>query len=268
MREEDKLKSSNGESGETTVNRRSLLKIGAIFAGMITIGSSEDGYLSQAVLGSRLDSDAGTKPQVESDTLNISTGSTITVGSTLRPTYAPARTVTESEPNDGKHQATKVDFGDTVTGALTQADSDWYAVTVNSGEEIEIIFERSTINGVTTVVLYDTNGDLINLRYVGTDSPSGFIEQAEMSGNHFIQVVDTQASDGDYMLTIEAAGGEETATTTPTSTPTPTSTSSNLTIKDGDVHSISNSVYESIVWEATGRLIVKNGAGVKLGETA
>jgi hypothetical protein len=51
-----------------------------------------------------------------------------------------------------------------------------------------------------------------------------FSEPAETSGTHFLQIVDTQSSDGDYTLTVAPDGNDQTETQTSTPTPTPTPT--------------------------------------------
>lgn len=56
---------------------------------------------------------------------------------------------------------------------------------------------------------------------------------------------------------------------TPISKPTPTATSTpsdQLVIEDGETETSSAGVYERIVWEETGRLVIEDGAGIELKE--
>jgi hypothetical protein len=129
--------------------------------------------------------------------------------------------VSESEPNDGEGNANAIRVGATVSATLTASDSDWYTVDLSSGDDVSVEFTRTSATGITAVILYDPNGEFSNLRYVSNDQPVVVAKTVEMTGTYFIQVVDTQNSDGDYTLTV---GNGDTATPTPTSTETGTET--------------------------------------------
>jgi len=136
--------------------------------------------------------------------------------------------ISESEPNDTQAAATVVEFGATISGTLGQADVDWYTFDVPSDTTIRVDFNRAASSGVTAVILYDTTGDFANLRYVGTDQQVSFTESTGQSGPHFLEIVDTQASDGDYSVTVgpntDSPTPTQTATPTPTETATPSAT--------------------------------------------
>lgn len=131
------------------------------------------------------------------------------------------QSVTESESNDRQATAMPVELGSVISGSLTQNDSDYYSVTLSSGEELTIEFDRTAETGMTAVIVFEPDGDLGNLRYVPSDDPLVFTETAEMSGTHYVQVVDTQNSATDYSLALTSTGG---STDTPTATETPTET--------------------------------------------
>ncbi|MFC6755678.1 MULTISPECIES: hypothetical protein [Haloarcula] len=130
-------------------------------------------------------------------------------------------TVSESEPNDRESSADAVSLGATVDATLTANDSDWYVVELAAGDDMVVEFSREAPDGVTAVILYDPDGTYSNLRYVSTDDPVTVAQTAETSGTYYIQVVDTQESDGDYTMTV---GDGTTATPTPTETETETAT--------------------------------------------
>ncbi|MDS0258350.1 hypothetical protein NDI56_02870 [Haloarcula sp. S1CR25-12] len=129
--------------------------------------------------------------------------------------------VSEAEPNDSEGSANAISMGATVAGSLTASDSDWYTIELSTGDDVAIEFSRSATTGITAVILYDPAGEFSNLRYVSTDQPVTVAQTAETSGTYYVQVVDTQDSDGDYTLTV---GNGTEATPTQTATPTPTET--------------------------------------------
>jgi len=130
--------------------------------------------------------------------------------------------VSESEPNDSEASADAVRVGATVTATLDRSDSDWYTVGLSRGDEVAIEFARTAPTGVTAVILYDPDGEYSNLRYVSTDQPVVVGKTVEQSGTYYVQVVDTQDSDGSY--TLHVGTGTDTPTATPTETPTVTPT--------------------------------------------
>lgn len=133
--------------------------------------------------------------------------------------------VAESEPNDVEANADALTLGATVTATLTVNDGDWYTVDLSKGDDVSIEFTRAGATGVTAVILYDPNGEYSNLRYVSTDEPVVVAKTAALSGTYYIQVVDTQDSDGDYTLTVgTGTTPTETETATPTETETATAT--------------------------------------------
>lgn len=139
-------------------------------------------------------------------------------------------TVSESEPNDGEGNADAIRPGSTVTATLTVSDSDWYVVDLSAGSNVTVKFSRNAPSGITAVILYDTDGTFNNLRYVSTDETVSMSQTVETTGTYFVQVVDTQGSDGGYALTVSdgtatpTATPEETETATPTATPEQTDT--------------------------------------------
>lgn len=133
------------------------------------------------------------------------------------------QSVTESEPNDTQASAMPIEIGSVVSGTLTRNDSDYYSVTLASGEKLTVEFDRTAETGMTVVIVFGPDGDLGNIRYVPSDDPMVFTEVAEMSGTYYVQVVDTQDSASDYSLTL-TSNGESTETPTATATPTENST--------------------------------------------
>lgn len=140
-------------------------------------------------------------------------------------------TVGEAEPNDRQATAMEVASGSAVSGSLTQSDSDYYAIELSSGSDLTIEFDRAAEAGVTAVVVFTPDGNLSNIRYVSSDEPLAFTETTEEAGTHYVQVVDTQNSAGDYTLALAAGSAptETTTTTTPTSTETETSNTTTTT---------------------------------------
>lgn len=126
-------------------------------------------------------------------------------------------TVAESEPNDRRGNATAVDLGTTVTARLSPRDSDWYAIDLASEDRPVVEFERNAKDGISALVLFGPDGSLKNLRYVPDDQPLAFEPSIDVSGTHYVQVVDTEDSASDYSLRIVPE-----STDTETSTPTPT----------------------------------------------
>ena len=170
-------------------------------------------------------------------------------GTVIRQSEKISTSVTESEPNDTQQAAMRVELDTRVSGDLAPSDSDWYAFDVSSGQVVAVSLQRSAQTGVTAVVLYDADGVFDNLRYVSTDEEVTFAATAETSGTHYVQVVDTQSSDGAYTLTLATATDTSTTTetdrtetpvstesstetSTPTSTATPTSTVTPTPIDD------------------------------------
>lgn len=141
------------------------------------------------------------------------------------------QSVTESEPNDRQASAMPVEFGSVISGSLTQNDSDYYSINLSSGEQLTIEFDRTAETGMAAVIVFEPDGDLGNLRYVPSDDPMVFTETAEMSGTHYVQVVDTQNSATDYSLAListdestDSPPTTETPTETETTTPSETTT--------------------------------------------
>ncbi|GAA0553265.1 hypothetical protein ABNG02_03085 [Halorubrum ejinorense] len=145
-------------------------------------------------------------------------------GAALRQTETTLASITESEPNDTRQNATRVPLGTRVDGSLEPSDGDWYALDVSSGQQIAVTFQRTSQTGVTAVIAYDPDGTFSNLRYVTTDEVVTFEMTAETSGTHHVQVVDTQSSDAAYTLSLETASASD-STDTDSGTETPTSPS-------------------------------------------
>lgn len=133
------------------------------------------------------------------------------------------QSVTESEPNDTQASAMPIEIGSVVSGSLARNDSDYYSVSLTSGEELTVKFDRTAETGMTAVIVFEPDGDLGNIRYVPSDDRMVFTEVAEMSGTYYVQVVDTQDSASEYSLTL-TSNGESTETPTATATPTENST--------------------------------------------
>jgi len=140
--------------------------------------------------------------------------------------------IAESEPNDRRTDATPVGLGSTVAATLTVSDSDWYTVDLTAGDEVVAEFTRQAPTGITAVILYDPDGQFSNLRYVSTDQPVVVAQTAGTTGTYYIQVVDTQESDGEYTLTVGDGTASETTTETVTETETETATETATPVED------------------------------------
>jgi hypothetical protein len=126
-------------------------------------------------------------------------------------TVQPASLETaESEPNDRQSTADKVSVGSVVTAELTAAEVDWYAFEAAKDQSVVVELDRSKSEGVTALILYDADGEYLDLRYVAT-----------IASTYFTQVVDIESGDGAYTLTVK---DETDLTPTPTTTPEPTPT--------------------------------------------
>ncbi|WP_136601209.1 carbohydrate-binding domain-containing protein [Salinigranum halophilum] len=140
----------------------------------------------------------------------------------------------ESEPNDTQATANEVDVGSTVTAELSTAEVDWYSFDAAKGQSVVAELDRDAESGISALILYDSDGNYVDLRYVGTKQPSRIdLDSASAAGTYFVQVVDVQSGSGPYTLTIQDATNitetptsppTETATPTPTQTATPTPT--------------------------------------------
>ena len=131
-------------------------------------------------------------------------------------------TVKESEPNDQRNEAMAVDLGTQISGDLETAGVDWFAFNADSGQTVVAEFSRAVTDGVTSIIIYDSDGDHMDLRFIGADQPVQVDVTAPASGTYYVEVVDVQASAGEYTLTLTSPS--ETPTQTETATPTPTQT--------------------------------------------
>ncbi|AUV82586.1 hypothetical protein C2R22_13830 [Salinigranum rubrum] len=113
-----------------------------------------------------------------------------------------------------------------MSAALTPAEVDWYAFEAAAGQTVVIELDRDEDDGITALILYDSDGDYLNLKYVGTGQPERIdLDSAPKAGTYFVQVVDVQSGSGPYTLTVQDAQNitpEPTATPTPEPTATPT----------------------------------------------
>lgn len=130
----------------------------------------------------------------------------------------------EVEPNDSADNATVIETGMEVTGELQAAEVDWFAFDASADEEFTVEFVRASASGVSAVLLYDPDGQHLNLRYVGSDAPVALSGVAAQTGRHLVEVADIEAGSGSYTLTVSASGSTGTPTETPSPTPTPTET--------------------------------------------
>lgn len=198
------------------LSRRSYLKMAAVSAAAAAslAGTSDsvtvpDGT-SMAIYG------YGGTPVLEQEgsvTANAITG---TVQSALTE-------ASESESNNSKSTADAVSVGSVVTGTLSSAEVDWYAFDANEGQSVVLELDRERNDGVTALILYDTDGEYLNMRYVGNGKPARVdLDSAPATATYFAQVVDIQNGDGAYTLTVtDPDAATPTPTPEPTATPTP-----------------------------------------------
>lgn len=130
----------------------------------------------------------------------------------------------EVEPNDSEANATRIHPGVDVTGELTSGDVDWFAIELTDGDEVEIRFDRDTATGVSAIVLHDPAGQLLNVKFVGSDMPVSVAGSAEETGTYLIEVADIEQGAGSYVLTVMSSLHTDTPTQTPSPTPSPTPT--------------------------------------------
>jgi uncharacterized protein involved in high-affinity Fe2+ transport len=165
------------------LSRRSCLKLAT------AIAAPAVGYSEQAAAG------------VETTSLPVKYG--YGGAPTLARTGFTAYQIAESEPNDGRGNATDIDTNAEVTGELAPGDIDWYAFDATENERYTVEFGRLNDTGVSALVLYGPNGDSLDSRYVKGDTPASIVEVAERSGTYYVQVVNVENGAGSYTLTVE-----------------------------------------------------------------
>jgi outer membrane biosynthesis protein TonB len=227
---DDEGRSARGESDppvndrltdRTTVNRRSWLKLtGAVAAPVLGYAAGADSAGTADAAPDTRQSDASGRaygyggPPVVTDEEQLAALATAT---------ASLGAATESEPNDGRPDAMVVPLGTEVTGELTAADVDWYAVDVTTESELVASLRRDTGEGVATLALYGPDG-FRNQVFVGANSAT-VTESVTKLGTYFVAVVNTNDGIGPYTLSVTDGRREtKTPTPTPTETPTPTPT--------------------------------------------
>jgi len=142
---------------------------------------------------------------------------------------ASALATGESEVNDASANADPIDTDTEVSGTLETAGVDWFAFDATAEESFDVVFDRVSADGVTSVVVYGPDCGFLGLRQVGTDRQVAIPETPVETGTHYVEVVDVQAGDGDYTLQVVTDGSAtatETATPSPTATDSPTATPS------------------------------------------
>jgi hypothetical protein len=128
----------------------------------------------------------------------------------------------EAEPNDSIETAMPVDSGVTVDAMLETSETDWYGISAAEGDQITVEYDRSSSQGITSVFIYNPDGESVETRNVGTDKLVTVAELAATAGTYFIQITEVNNGGGEYTLTTWAGDG---STTTPSPTPTATATS-------------------------------------------
>jgi len=157
-------------------------------------------------------------------------GSTVDVPTLYQYGGAPAvqggRTelIEEQEPNDDRHAANRLYSGQTVQATLDHSEVDWYTFSASAGAEMEVMLDRSQSNGATALLVYDSDGQNLDIVYVGNDAPATVVETAPSDGMQFAQVADIQSGSGTYALSVTVDGESDSATKTTTLTPTETTT--------------------------------------------
>jgi hypothetical protein len=207
----------DGDERETVrLSRRSYLKMAAVSAAAAgaLVGTSDSATIpegtSMALYG------YGGTPILEQQGSITSNAITGTVQSALS-------TTTESESNDTKATADEVAVGSVVTGSLATAEVDWYAFDASADQSVVLELDREKSDGVTALILYDPEGDYLDMRYVGSGQPARVdLDSAPAAARYFAQVVDIQNGDGAYTLTVtDPDAATPTPTPEPTATPTP-----------------------------------------------
>jgi subtilisin family serine protease len=124
------------------------------------------------------------------------------------------------EPNNDFDTATPLQLGVVVTSDLAAADVDVFAVTLQAGMAYRVHYDRGPETGVTVVVLYGPDREMMTSEYVGTGTPAELLTRAPATGTYYVQVVSIQGTPGAYTLAVAGDGGTA-PTPTPPETPTP-----------------------------------------------
>ncbi|ELZ31324.1 fibronectin type III domain-containing protein [Halogeometricum pallidum JCM 14848] len=132
----------------------------------------------------------------------------------------------DSEPNETRADATVVPVDTSLSATLEANGLDWFAFDITDSGEFSVDFTRSNAEGVTAVVLVDSEGMFLNQLYVGSDDPVSVYAKADGPDTYFAQIVDIEEGDGDYSFTVASGTTSSTPTPTPTPTETPTPTPS------------------------------------------
>jgi hypothetical protein len=147
-----------------------------------------------------------------------------TVNALSGDSLAQLSTSTEAEPNDTQATAQPVTVGSAITATLAPAEVDWYAFEVAQGDRVVLELDRTPRYGIAALILYGPDGDYMDLRYVGSDTPAQVdLDEAPTAATYYAQVVDIQDGSGDYTLNV-TSGDEVTPEPTATPTPEPTAT--------------------------------------------
>lgn len=196
----------NHDGDGFSLDRRSYLALagGLAVSAAGCIGEIADGSTTTAPLAAY---GYGGSPRVMLDQASVVTASS-----------------SEVEPNDNSANATPIEPGVDVTGELESGDVDWFAADLQGGDEIEVRFERDNATGVSAVVFHDPDGQLLGLKFVGSDAPVSVPGHAEEAGTYLIEVADVENGDGPYVLTVMSPGQTDTPTETASPTPSPTPT--------------------------------------------
>jgi hypothetical protein len=124
--------------------------------------------------------------------------------------------VSESEPNDHRDNATAVTLETTVSGTLSTAEVDWYSLDVASGKDLYVQYDRNSDAGVSVMALFGPTGQLLNQMYVSSDTAVVLPVTTSTDGSHYVQIVDINDAAADYTL-LATTGSEPSSG--PTQTP-------------------------------------------------
>ena len=113
--------------------------------------------------------------------------------------------LTSSTPvrgNAERAQAMEIASGVTVYANLDPASNDWFVFEADADDSIVVEYERETSRGMTGLLLYDPDGNLKDMLYVGTGNPHTLRSLADENGEHFLQVIEVANGDGDYTFRL------------------------------------------------------------------
>jgi hypothetical protein len=137
---------------------------------------------------------------------------------------------TDVEPNPNRSQAQSVEPGTTIRGDISSVDErDWFALNATDDQQVVIDFTTIQSNGTLGAVYY-YDPPAWKASFSSVNDSKRIVKPTNGSGTYFIQVGSADDTGeqgvgdytGQYRMTVETIGVNETPGPTPTTGPTPT----------------------------------------------